>query len=75
MTPPLGQLVQSFFTDYLPVQKGLRLGSIRSYRDTMSLLLRFLANHRHRPIAKLALRRPHARFGTRFPQTSRARTR
>jgi hypothetical protein len=41
MTPPLGQLMQSFFTDYLPVQKGLRLGSIRSYRDTMSLLLRF----------------------------------
>jgi site-specific recombinase XerD len=54
MTPPLGQLVQSFFSDYLPVQKGLRLGSIRSYRDTMSLLLRFLADHRHRPIAKLA---------------------
>jgi len=25
MTPPLGQLVQSFFGDYLPVQKGLRL--------------------------------------------------
>ena len=54
MTPPLGQLVQSFFSDYLPVQKGLRLGSIRSYRDTMSLLLRFLAAHRHRSIAKLA---------------------
>jgi integrase/recombinase XerD len=54
MTPPLGQLVQSFFADHLPVQKGLRLGSIRSYRDTMSLLLRFLADHRHRPIAKLA---------------------
>lgn len=53
MTPPLGQLVQSFFSDYLPVQKGLRLGSIRSYRDTMSLLLRFLADHRRRPIAKL----------------------
>jgi site-specific recombinase XerD len=54
MTPPLGKLVQSFFSDYLPVQKGLRLGSIRSYRDTMSLLLRFLAAHRHRSIAKLA---------------------
>jgi integrase/recombinase XerD len=55
MMPPLGQLVQSFFSDYLPVQKGLRLGSIRSYRDTMSLLLRFLADYRRRPIAKLAL--------------------
>jgi len=55
MSPPLGSLVQSFFGDYLPVQKGLRLGSIRSYRDTMSLLLRFLAKHKHRPVAKLAL--------------------
>jgi site-specific recombinase XerD len=54
MTPSLGQIVQSFFTDYLPVQKGLRLGSIRSYRDTMSLLLRFLAARRRRSIAKLA---------------------
>jgi len=54
MSPPLGQLVQSFFSDYLPVQKGLRVGSIRSYRDTMSLLLRFLADHRRRPISKLA---------------------
>lgn len=55
MNPPLGQLVQSFFNDYLPVQKGLRLGSIRSYRDTVSLLLRFLAKHNRRPVAKLAL--------------------
>jgi integrase/recombinase XerD len=55
MMPPLGQIVQSFFTDYLPVQKGLSQGTIRSYRDTISLLLRFLADHRHRPIAKLAL--------------------
>jgi integrase/recombinase XerD len=55
MTPPLGQLVRSFFADYLPIQKGLRLSSIRSYRDTMSLFLRFLADHRQRPIAKLAL--------------------
>ena len=55
MSPLLGHLVQSFFNDYLPVQKGLRLGSIRSYRDTVSLLLRFLSKHKHRPVAKLAL--------------------
>lgn len=55
MSAPLGQLVQSFFTDYLPVQKGLRLGSIRSYRDTMSLLLRFLAEHKRKSVAKLSL--------------------
>jgi integrase/recombinase XerD len=30
MTPSLGPLVQSYFIDHLPVQKGLRVGSIRS---------------------------------------------
>jgi site-specific recombinase XerD len=55
MTPTLGQLVQSFFADHLPVQKGLRLGSIRSYRDTMSLFLRFLASQKRRPVATLSL--------------------
>lgn len=44
----LGPLVQSFFTDHLPLQKGLRLASIRSYRDTIRLFLRFItAQHRH----------------------------
>lgn len=51
----LGLLVQSFFTDHLPVQKGLRLSSIRSYRDTVRLLLCFVAEQRHRQIAKLSL--------------------
>lgn len=55
MTPTLGQLVQSFFADHLVVQKGLRLGSIRSYRDTMRLFLRFMAEQTRRPIARLAL--------------------
>ena len=55
MTPTLGQLVQSFFADHLVVQKGLRLGSIRSYRDTMRLFLRFMAEQTRRPIARLSL--------------------
>lgn len=54
MTAPLGQLVHSFFADHLPVQKGLRLGSIRSYRDTIRLILRFVSDQKHRPIAKLS---------------------
>jgi integrase/recombinase XerD len=37
MTPSFGSLVQSYFVDHLPVQKGLRIGSIRSYRDTIRL--------------------------------------
>jgi site-specific recombinase XerD len=54
-TSDLGTIVQSFFTDHLPIQKGLRLGSIRSYRDTIRLFLRFLAVQLGRPIAKLTL--------------------
>ena len=53
MTPSLGTLVQSFFTDYLPVQKGLRVDSIRSYRDTIRLFLCFVSEQRRRPIAIL----------------------
>lgn len=54
-TPALGSLVQSFFTDHLPVQKGLRLGSIRSYRDTIRLFLQFVAEQRRCRIASLSL--------------------
>ena len=55
MTPTLGQLVQSFFADHLAVQKGLRLGSVRSYRDTMRLFLCFVTEQTHQPIARLSL--------------------
>lgn len=55
MIAPLGPLVQSFFTDHLPVQKGLRLGSIRSYRDTIRLFLCFVSEERRSPIATIAL--------------------
>ncbi len=44
MTPlTLGQILHSFFIDYLPVTKGLRPSSIASYRDGMRLFLRFVA--------------------------------
>lgn len=55
MTPSLGKLVQSFFVDHLPVQKGLRLGSIRSYRDTIRLFLCFASAQKRQSIATLAL--------------------
>lgn len=55
MTSSLGTLVRSFFTDHLPMQKGLRLGSIRSYRDTIRLFLCFVSEQRGRRIATLAL--------------------
>lgn len=55
MNPSIGSFVQTFFSDYLPVQKGLRLSSIRSYRDTLRLFLTFLAAEPRRSIAKLAV--------------------
>ena len=55
MTSPLGPLMQSFFTDHLPVQKGLRIGSIRSYRDTIRLFLCFISGQHRSPISTLAL--------------------
>ena len=55
MTPMLGQIVHSFFEDHLKVQRGLRPGSIRSYRDGLRLLLYFIARVARRPITRLAL--------------------
>lgn len=55
MTTPLGPLLRSFFIDHLPVQKGLRQGSIRSYRDTIRMFLRFVSEQRRRSIATLAV--------------------
>jgi integrase/recombinase XerD len=55
MTRSLGQLVQSYFADYLMVQKGLRLSTVRSYRDTMRLFLRFVSKQTRHPISRLSI--------------------
>jgi site-specific recombinase XerD len=55
MTFSLGSLIRSFFTDHLPVQKGLRQGSIRSYRDTIRLFLCFVSEQRGSSISSLAI--------------------
>lgn len=52
----LGQIVFAFFEDHLRLQKGLRPGSIRSYRDTLKLLLIHVASLCRRPVTRLALR-------------------
>ena len=36
-TPSLGQIVHSFFVDFLSLQKGLQPASIQSYRDVMKM--------------------------------------
>jgi site-specific recombinase XerD len=51
----VGQTIFAFFEDYLKTQKGLRPGSIRSYRDTLKLFLVHVATTCRRPITRLLL--------------------
>ncbi len=51
----LGQIVHSFFEDYLKVRKGLRPASIRSYRDALKLYLLFVATDTRRRVTRLRL--------------------
>jgi integrase/recombinase XerD len=52
---PLGPLVQSFFLDHLVAAKGLRPSSVRSYRDTIRLLLCFVADDKKTKITRLGV--------------------
>lgn len=52
-TQPLGPLMHSFFADHLITVKGLQPASVRSYRDTMRLLLRFVAADKGTKITRL----------------------
>jgi integrase/recombinase XerD len=52
---PLGPLVHSFFLDHLITVKGLRPSSVRSYRDTIRLLLCFIAKNNNKKITKLTV--------------------
>lgn len=49
----LGRDLVTFFEDFLPVQRGLSPHTIRSYRDTLLLLLRFTARELHRTVDRL----------------------
>jgi integrase/recombinase XerD len=54
-TQPFGQLVHSYFADHLTAARGLRPASVRSYRDTIRLLLLFTAARKHCKITRLSL--------------------
>lgn len=55
MNTTLGQVVSAFFEDHLRLQKGFCPASIRSYRDTLKLLLVHVAGLCRRPVTRLAL--------------------
>ena len=52
---PLGPVLHSFFLDHLITVKGLRPASVRSYRDTIRLLLLFLAADKRSKITRLTV--------------------
>ena len=54
---PLANALRSFFTDHLPRIRGASAHTIRSYRDAIVLLLRFLSARHKRPVIKLDLDR------------------
>lgn len=55
MNADLGPLLYSFFEDHLKCQKGLRLSSMKSYRDSVRLFLLFLAGKTGRKISRFSL--------------------
>lgn len=48
-------LVESFFADFLPKQRGASHHTVRAYRDSLKLLLTFVAQRKKREMAKLEL--------------------
>src|ERR1700722_12794588 len=51
----LGAVVRDYFTDHLPRVRGTSPHTIHSYRDSIVLLLRFLAARKRQPVTKLDL--------------------
>jgi integrase/recombinase XerD len=55
MNTPLANPVKRFFSDYLPVQRGLATNTIMAYRDTIKLLLCYAADTRKTPVEVLTV--------------------
>lgn len=51
----LGAVIRDYFTDHLPHVRGTSPHTIHSYRDSIVLLLRFLAARKQKPVVKLDL--------------------
>jgi integrase/recombinase XerD len=58
--------VQSYFTEYLPRQRGASVHTIRAYRDALTLLLKFVAEQHGHGVASLQLGDLDANAVTRF---------
>ena len=47
--------VETYFTDYLPKQRGASVHTVRAYRDALTLLIKFVAEQLGRGVATLQL--------------------
>lgn len=47
--------VQSYFTEYLPKQRGASVHTVRAYRDALTMLFKFIAEQHRRGVASLQL--------------------
>lgn len=54
-TPTLATLLSAFFLRYLAVERGVSPHTVASYRDSMKLLLQFVAARRGRSVDQLAI--------------------
>lgn len=52
---PLPQLLRMFFTDWMVQQRNASVHTVKSYRDTWRLFLRFVAARRGKPVVRLTL--------------------
>ncbi len=53
MTHPIANIMKSFFSHYLPVQRGSSTDTISSYRDATKLLLRYVADRMNKAVDAL----------------------
>ncbi len=53
--PTLPTLIYRYFLEYLPRHKGLQASTIRSYRDSIKLFLKFVAKANRRDVTRLEL--------------------
>ena len=51
----LASLLRNFFCNHLPILRGMSPNTIKSYRDSLVLLLHFLASHKNRQVSSLDL--------------------
>ena len=52
---PFPRLLHAFFYEWLVQQRNASVHTVRSYRDTWRLFLRFAAQRQHRPVAQITL--------------------